>query len=61
MMCVCGIDMIMGFKEWLMMESTSGIVSLGIPAVIAKIFNRKFGNLAPLLARWFREIGRAHV
>lgn len=55
MMCVCGIDMIMGFKEWLMMESTSGIVSLGIPAVIAKIFNRKFGNLAPLLARWFRD------
>jgi hypothetical protein len=45
----------MNFKNWLLTESKNSIVSLGLPSVIAELFYEKFGNSAPLLARWYSE------
>ncbi len=48
------------FKLWLekfeiINEAKKDIVAMGYPDIIAKIFYRKFGNLAPMLSRWFRD------
>ena len=46
----------MYFKKWITLdESKQSIIGLGYPEIIAKIFYEKFGNKAPLLARWFKE------
>lgn len=42
------------FSVWLT-ESKQSIISFGFPEVIAKIFYGKFGNKAPLIAKWFKE------
>jgi len=43
------------FYQWLISESKQDIVSLGYPEVISKILYKHFGNLAHLVARWFRD------
>ena len=46
----------MFFKNWLLLsESKQSIVSFGFPEIIAKLFYKKFGNNAPLIAKWFRD------
>src|SRR6516225_3391985 len=31
------------------------IVNLGYPEIIARFFYEKYGNLAPLLAKWYKD------
>lgn len=45
----------MRFKDWMISESSKGIVSLAYPAVVAKIFNRNLGKHAQLMAKWYRD------
>lgn len=45
----------MDFKEWLLTEAKADIVGLGFPAIIATILHEHFGNLAYLIAKWFRD------
>jgi hypothetical protein len=45
----------MRFKAWFLMESTSSIISMGYPEIIAKILYEKFGRFAPIIAKWLPE------
>lgn len=49
----------MNFKNWirldLLVEAKQDIVNLGYPQVIADIFQSHFGNLAFLLAKWYKN------
>jgi hypothetical protein len=53
----------MDFRMWLsstpgaafLTESKQSIISLRYPEVIASLLYERFGNLAPLMAKWFRE------
>jgi hypothetical protein len=36
-------------------ESKQTLINLGIPEIIATLFHEKFGNKAPLFARWYKE------
>lgn len=45
----------MDFKEWLLNEAKADIIGLGFPEIIAKILHERFGNLAYLIAKWFRD------
>lgn len=43
----------MSFYLWL--EGLSDIVGLGYPEIISKLFFEKFGNLANLMAKWYKN------
>lgn len=46
----------MEFKSYyLLAESKRDIVNLYYPEIVAKLFYERFGNLAFLMARWFRD------
>jgi hypothetical protein len=45
----------MDFKKWLLTEAKADIVGLGFPAIIATILHEQYGNLAYLIAKWFRD------
>lgn len=46
----------MEFKSfYFLVESKRDIVNLHYPEVVAKLFYERFGNLAFLMARWFRD------
>lgn len=45
----------MHFKDWLLLESKQDIVNLGYPEIVSTIFYEQFGNLAFLLAKWYRD------
>jgi hypothetical protein len=36
-------------------ESKQTLINIGIPEIIATLFHEKFGNKAPLFARWYKE------
>lgn len=42
----------------LISESKQSIIGLGYPEIIAKILYKKFGNKAPLIARWMRDYNK---
>lgn len=42
-------------KETLLQESKQGIVNIGFPEVIASILYKRFGNKAPLIAKWVKD------
>jgi len=45
----------------LILESKQGIVNLGYPEIIASILYEKFGNLATLMAKWYREFKTSKI
>jgi len=45
----------MKFKEWLISESKVNIENLGYPPPIAKLFYKKYGKHAFLIAKWYKS------
>jgi hypothetical protein len=43
------------FLEQLLIESKQEILNLGYPAIIAKLFYKKYGKNAYLIAKWYRD------
>jgi hypothetical protein len=43
------------FNEWLISESKANIENIGYPALIAKLFYKKYDKNAFLIAKWYRS------
>lgn len=45
----------MRFREFFYAEAKQDIANLGLPPLMVRIFQERFGNLAFLMARWYKE------